>query len=405
MKCSCLMKRVILIVLDSVGIGAAPDAEAYNDVGCNTLGNIARYYPALRLPNLTRLGLGNIDPSNLLEKTQSPQAAYGKAMERSVGKDTTTGHWEISGTILEKPFPTFTEGFPASFIALFEKAIGTKTIGNVAASGTEIINRLGEEHEKTGFPIVYTSADSVFQIAMHESVFPIEKQYEICQIAREMLVGDYEVGRVIARPFTGSPGHYTRTSRRKDFAVDPPYNVLNAIQAHQKEVLAIGKIVDIFNGKGISRYIKTENNREGIEATIAAIQKPGEGLIFTNLVDFDMLYGHRRDIEGYAKALMEFDNSLPEILQRLQDDDLLIITADHGNDPSAPGSDHTREYIPILNYGNGIKSGHDIGIRQSFADIAATIAEALNIVYISQGKSYFSEISHQRLKDAKESLI
>ncbi len=386
------MNRVILIVLDSVGIGELPDAHLYNDLGSNTLGHIAEHYPALRLPHLTELGLGNIDPKNKLQKTVAPTASFGKAAERSAGKDTTTGHWEIAGAVLEKPFPVFLEGFPAAFIERFEQAIGTKTIGNVAASGTAIIQELGDEHLKTRRPIVYTSADSVFQIAMHESVYPIERQYEICSIARNMLVGDLQVGRVIARPFTGSSGNYTRTSRRKDFAVDPPDNVLDAIHKSGKEVFAIGKIHDIFNDKGISRYVKTANNREGIEQTIKAIKHPKEALVFTNLVDFDMLYGHRRDIEGYAKALMEFDAHLPEISGNLLPGDLLIITADHGNDPAAPGSDHTREYIPILVYGKKVKPGHDLGIRQSFADIAATIADALDIELNGAGKSFYADI-------------
>lgn len=386
------MNRVILIVLDSVGIGELPDAHLYNDTGSNTLGNIAKLYPALEIPNLTAMGLGNIDPDNALKKTSAPTAAFGKAMERSAGKDTTTGHWEISGVVLEKPFPVFEEGFPAAFIEQFEKAIGIKTIGNIAASGTAIINELGDEHLRTRFPIVYTSADSVFQIAMHEAIYPIEKQYEICRIARNMLVGDFEVGRVIARPFTGTSGHYTRTSRRKDFAIDPPETVLDAIRNSGKEVYAIGKISDIFNGKGITRYVKTANNLEGIHATIDAVKASGTGLVFTNLVDFDMLFGHRRDIEGYAKALMEFDAYLPEITDNLKAGDLLIITADHGNDPSFHGSDHTREYIPILNYGRQVKAGINIGIRNTFADIAATIAEALQVDYKTQGKSYFRAI-------------
>lgn len=387
------MDRVILIVLDSVGIGELPDAHLYNDIGSNTLGNIAKHYPDLKLPNLMAMGLGNIDRDNLLEKTAAPTAAFGKAMEQSAGKDTTTGHWEISGVVLQKPFPVFANGFPLAFMDAFEQAIGIKTIGNYAASGTAIINDLGDEHLKTGFPIVYTSADSVFQIAMHESVFPIEKQYEICQIARNMLVGDYEVGRVIARPFTGASGQYTRTSRRKDFAVDPPETILDALQKSGKDVYAIGKITDIFNGKGISRYVKTVDNLAGIRATIDAIKEPTTGLIFTNLVDFDMLFGHRRDIAGYAKALMEFDAYLPEITGNLKEGDLLIITADHGNDPSFSGNDHTREYIPILNYGHQVKAGTDIGVRKSFADIAATIAEALSVDYQTQGQSYYSQIA------------
>ena len=287
------INRVILIVLDSVGIGELPDAADYNDTGSNTLGNIARLHPGFSIPNLVEMGLGNIDPDNQIPRNSNPTASYGKANEQSAGKDTTTGHWEISGLILDKPFPTFPNGFPADFMTEFEKRIGHKTIGNKTASGTTIINELGEEHVKTHNPIVYTSADSVFQIAMHEDIFPIERQYEICQIAREMLSGEMEVGRVIARPFVGFNGTYSRTSRRKDFAVLPPDNILDAIVNQDKEVHAIGKIVDIFAGKGITQYVKTANNQEGITETIQAIKKKTKGLIFTNLVDFDMLFGHR----------------------------------------------------------------------------------------------------------------
>lgn len=387
-----IIKRVILIVLDSVGIGELPDAHLYNDVGSNTLGNIAKDYPDLDLPNLVSLGLGNIDMSNKINKTSSPRSAFGKAIEQSAGKDTTTGHWEISGVILNTAFPTFPNGFPKDFMNAFEQAIEVGTIGNSVASGTVIINELGDEHVSSGKPIVYTSADSVFQIAMHEEVIPIERQYEICQIARDMLIDDLEVGRVIARPFIGTSGQYTRTSRRKDYSVQPPDNVLDAILANQFDVISIGKIVDIFDGKGISHYTKTSNNLEGIQQTISAIQNPSKGLIFTNLVDFDMLYGHRRNVEGYAKCLMEFDSHLPLIIDSLQEDDLLIITADHGNDPTAPGTDHTREYIPILNVGHQIQNGIDIGTRESFADIAATIAEALGIKFATKGKSYYPSI-------------
>ncbi len=386
------INRVILIVLDSVGIGSLPDAHLYNDAGSNTLGNIARLFHDFYIPNLIDMGLGNIDPSNKLAKTDHPTAAYGKAIEKSAGKDTTTGHWEICGIVLDKPFPTFPNGFPKEFIELFEQSIGTKTIGNKSASGTAIINEMGDEHVKTNAPIVYTSADSVFQIAMHESVFPIEKQYEICQKARGLLIGDFEVGRVIARPFEGGSGNYRRTSRRKDFSVQPPDNLLDAIVKSGKEVIAVGKIVDIFSGKGISHYIKTANNQEGVNATIEAMNAPSDGLIFTNLVDFDMLYGHRRDVEGYGRALMEFDRRLPEILNNLKNDDLLVITADHGNDPSAPGTDHTREYVPALTFGNAVNPGQDIGIRQTFADIAATIAAALEIDFKCPGKSFLLEI-------------
>ena len=386
------INRVILIVLDSVGIGELPDAADYNDTGSNTLGNIARLHNGFSIPNLVAMGLGNIDADNKIPTTTAATASYGKANEQSAGKDTTTGHWEISGLILDKPFPTFPNGFPKEFIAEFEKRIGHKTIGNKTASGTTIINELGAEHVKTHQPIVYTSADSVFQVAMHEDVFPIEEQYKICEIAREMLTGDMEVGRVIARPFVGFNGIYSRTSRRKDFAVLPPDNILDAISNQKKEVFAIGKISDIFAGKGITNYVKTANNQEGIDQTIQAIKKKTNGLIFTNLVDFDMLFGHRRDIPGYANCLMEFDERLPEITGALRPDDLLIITADHGNDPSAPGTDHTREYIPILNYSESLSKGKDIGVRNSFADIAATIAEALTVSLKTPGVSYFKAL-------------
>ena len=379
--------RVILIVLDSVGIGYLPDAHLYGDEGSNTLGHIVEKYPALHIPNMISLGLGNIDLNNLLPKVQNPLASYGKAMEQSAGKDTTTGHWEIAGTILEKPFPTFLDGFPTSFMADFEAAIGSKTIGNYAASGTAIIDDLGDEHVRTGFPIVYTSADSVFQIAMHEAVIPIEKQYEICQIARDMLTGDYEVGRVIARPFVGTSGQYTRTSRRKDFATMPPDNVLDAINKQGKEVLGIGKIYDIFAGKGITRSIKTANNQEGIEATISAIENDKASLVFTNLVDFDMHFGHRRDVVGYAKCLEAFDAKLPEIMLKMKEDDILIITADHGNDPTWTGTDHTREYIPILIYGQNVPKAYNFGVRNSFVDIAATVADALGMDFETTGSS------------------
>lgn len=388
-----MINRVVLIVLDSVGIGELPDAGDYNDIGSNTLGNIASQYQELSLPNMCALGLGNIDSTNQLTQVESPQACYGKAIEQSAGKDTTTGHWEIAGVILDKPFPTFPNGFPASIMNIFHARIGRETIGNVVASGTNIINELGDQHVATGKPIVYTSADSVFQIAMHEDVIPIEKQYEICQIARDILVGDYHVGRVIARPFIGSSTDYQRTSRRKDYSVSPPYTLLNAILDHEKEVIGIGKIVDIFSGKGISRYRKTANNLEGIQYTIEELNQDSSGLIFTNLVDFDMLYGHRRNVEGYAQCLMEFDRQLPDILSALKDDDLLIITADHGNDPTAPGTDHTREYIPILNFGSSIKQAINIGTRETFADIAATISESLGIKFDGKGVSYYSEIS------------
>lgn len=388
-----MINRVILIVLDSVGIGALPDAEQYGDTGSNTLGHIAELYSDLNLPNLTSLGLGNIDPKNQLQKTENPIGAYGKAIEQSAGKDTTTGHWEIAGIVLDKPFPTFPHGFPTSFIEKFHSSIGIETIGNEVASGTEIINRLGDEHVRTGKPIVYTSADSVFQIAMHEDIIPVEEQYAICTKARQMLIDDFAVGRVIARPFIGKDSDYTRTSNRKDFSLLPPDTLLDTMLENGKTVFGVGKIVDIFAGKGISSYQKTGSNLEGIKATIDAMKENKGDLIFTNLVDFDMLYGHRRNVEGYAKCLMEFDKHLPSILDAMKSTDLLIITADHGNDPSYTGTDHTREYIPILNVGDQIVKGATIGTRESFADIAATIGEALSVSYTGSGQSFYSNIT------------
>lgn len=374
--------------MDSVGIGSLPDAATYGDAGSNTLGHIAERLPNLNIPNLIKLGLGNIDPNNALQKSKNPIAAFGRAAEKSSGKDTTTGHWEIAGSVLKKPFPTFEKGFPPSFITQFEQAIGVKTIGNFAASGTVIINELGDQHVETGHPIVYTSADSVFQIAMHESIIPLERQYEICIIARKMLTGDLEVGRVIARPFIGRSGQYTRTKNRKDFAILPPDNLLTAVESSGKRVLGIGKIYDIFAGKNVTYSIKTANNEEGILATIQAMKDKFDGLVFTNLVDFDMMYGHRRDVAGYASCLEEFDRYIPDLIDAMQSEDVIIITADHGNDPTWSGSDHTREYIPILIFGKGIAQGKNFGTRSSFADIAATIADILGIDFETVGESF-----------------
>lgn len=384
-----MVKRVILIVLDSVGIGSLPDAHMYGDEGSHTLGHIFQKKPELNIPHLRKLGLANISGSLLGPLASHPTASFGRAAEKSAGKDTTTGHWEIAGSVLDRPFPTYHEGFPQSFISAFEQKIGTKTLGNYAASGTEIIQTLGDEHVKTGFPIVYTSADSVFQIAIHEDVLNIERQYEINRIAREMLTGDMAVGRVIARPFTGTSGNYTRTSNRKDFALQPPDNVLTAIQEQHGEVLGVGKIYDIFAGKGVSRPFKTKNNDEGIDRTLDLIIRGEGSLIFTNLVDFDMMYGHRRDVDGYARCLEDFDVALPNILSSLREDDMLIITADHGNDPTWTGTDHTREYIPVLCYGQTIKQGVDFGTRACFADIAMTVADALGVTYVCEGAESF----------------
>ncbi|MCB0660606.1 MAG: phosphopentomutase [Saprospiraceae bacterium] len=378
-------RRVILIILDSVGIGALPDAHLYNDDGAHTLGHIFEQYPQIHIPHLLSLGLGNIDGQNNIPKVDNPKAHFGKLMEASAGKDTTTGHWEIAGTILQKPFPVFENGFPEDFIQAFEKAIGSEVIGNYAASGTTIIQELGDEHVRTGKPIVYTSADSVFQIAMHESIIPIERQYEICTIARKMLKDDLEVGRVIARPFTGNSGSYTRTSNRKDFAILPPNNLLTSLADHGYAVHGVGKIYDIFAGHGITSYTKSSDNEMGMQKTLDAMDTIDRGLIFTNLVDFDMLYGHRRDVVGYAKCLEAFDKWIPSVIQKMHINDILIITADHGNDPTHSGTDHTREYIPILIYHKPEGNGLNIGERKTFADIAKSISNYFGVPLDTKG--------------------
>lgn len=383
------MNRVIIIVLDSVGIGEMPDAELYGDKGSNTLGNIAKSIGGLRLPNMEKLGLGNIGDIYGIKKIDNPIGNYGKCAELSKGKDTVTGHWEISGVVLEKPLKTFPNGFPTEIIEEFQDSIGRKIIGNKVASGTEIIKELGEEHVKTGYPIVYTSADSVFQIAAHEEVIPLENLYDMCKKARKMLTGENTVGRIIARPFIGEKGNYTRTPNRRDFALDP-FNktILEYIKEDNLNVMAVGKIEDIFNGKGVTEAVHIKNNSEGVDRTIDYMKEDKEGLIFTNLVDFDMLYGHRNDIEGYAEALVEFDKKLPEIINTMKNDDILIITADHGCDPTTASTDHSREYIPLLVYGKPIKGGVNLGIRSCFCDIGKTVLDILQIKNNLYGESF-----------------
>lgn len=384
-----MIRRVILIVLDSVGVGELPDAAQFGDEGSNTLGHIAQILPDFELPKLQELGLGNL-PNVFLKPAKHPKAAFGRSIEQSRGKDTITGHWEISGLIPDLVFPYFPNGFPREIMDEFENRIGLKTLGNYPESGTVIIDKFGAEHLMTGFPIVYTSSDSVFQIAMHEDIIPIERQYEICQIARDLLKGDWAVGRVIARPFKGMPGSFTRTANRHDYALDPPsLTALDYLTEAGKKVYGVGKIMDIFNGRGISGNKKSKDNNEGIDNTLEWMAQDFEGLIFTNLVDFDMHFGHRRDVEGYGNCLKEFDQRLPEIMNAMNDDDLLIITADHGNDPSFKGTDHTREYIPIIAYGKEIEAGTNLGDLHTFADIGATILEALNVNGQTQGKSFW----------------
>ena len=385
--------RVIWIVLDSVGIGAMPDAADFGDAGSDTLGNIARQRQ-LHLPNLQRLGLGNIRPLKGIEPADKPEGAYGKCALASPGKDTTTGHWEMAGIVLDKPFPVYPHGFPADVINAFETRIGRKTLGNKAASGTEIIKELGEEHVRTGWPIVYTSADSVFQIAAHEKVIPVPELYAMCETARDLLRGPNEVGRVIARPFEGEPGHFARTANRHDYAVPPPRGMLlDQLADRQIPVTGVGKISDIFLGRGIAESVKTAGNADGMQKTIAAMEKQPSGLIFVNLVDFDSLYGHRNDVEGYAKALEAVDHWLPSIPTR--PNDLVIVTADHGCDPTTASTDHSREYTPLLAYGDGVRQDVNLGARRSLSDIGQTVAQNFGAT-IQAGTSFLQEIGGGR---------
>jgi phosphopentomutase len=388
------MNRVILIVLDSLGIGALNDAEKYGDAGADTFGHIVDNMQDIKIPNLQRLGFCNIDrAANGRLAIDNPQGSFGRLGEMSKGKDTITGHWEIAGILTETPFKTYPDGFPKTFMNRYEDAIGIKTLGNYAASGTEIIEELGAEHEKTGMPIIYTSADSVFQVAANVNIVPLEKLYYYCETAREMLVGEYACGRVIARPYDIVNGKRERTSGRKDYAVSPTdETVLDKIIKAGYEVYAVGKINDIFNGKGISTNVHTESNMDGVDKTIEAVKIDFEGLIFTNLVDFDSKYGHRRDPVGYGKAIEEFDLRLPEILEAMNKDDILMLCADHGNDPIHSGWDHTREYVPIVIYGDEIKNGVNIGTGKTFADIGATISDILSIGSLKIGRSFLSNV-------------
>jgi phosphopentomutase len=380
------------MILDSAGIGEMPDAASWGDAGADTLGNILKTR-VVNLPNLQKMGLGNIKPLQNLPAIENAVGNYGKCALKSNGKDTTTGHWEIAGIILEKAFPTFPEGFPERIVNEFaQKAKVPGVLANVPASGTEVIKQFGEEHIKTGKPIVYTSADSVFQIAAHEEVIPVERLYEICEIARKILDGEDKVGRVIARPFLGTNrDDFKRTENRHDYAVPPPENLLPILQSSGYDVVCIGKIASIYDSLGVTEDLKAKNNAQSIEQTINALNAESKGLIFSNLVDFDMLYGHRRDAEGYARALEDFDRRLPEIFDALKEDDLFIITADHGNDPTAKGSDHTREYAPLLVYGKRAKSGVNLGTRESLADIGQTIAENFSLK-LKDGDSFWGEI-------------
>lgn len=386
------ISRVTMIVLDSVGIGALPDAEKYGDVGSNTLANCARAVNGLKLPNLAQLGLGNITEIAGVPPASSPTGAYGRMAEQSAGKDTTTGHWELAGIILKEPFPVYPEGFPPEIIEPFQAKIGRSILGNKVASGTVIIEELGKKHMETGSPIVYTSADSVFQIAAHEDVIPVEELYNMCRVARELLTGKHSVGRVIARPFTGRPGSFKRTERRHDFSRKPPQpTVLDVLKDSGLSVLSVGKIEDIFAGEGITRAVHTKGNMDGVDKTLEYMRGDERGLIFANLVDFDMVYGHRNNSRGYADALEEFDQRLPEILQLLREDEILLITADHGCDPTTDSTDHSREYVPLLVYGKKVTSGVNLGTRQTFADVAATLADIFGLQF-QIGTSFAKDI-------------
>ncbi len=370
------MKRVFLIVLDSFGIGEMPDAANYGDKGSNTLGTVAKSQE-FSMPNMEKLGLFNIDGVTAKAPYAAPEGVFARMTEQSAGKDTTTGHWEIAGLISKKPMPTFPNGFPQEMLDEFSKAVGRKVLCNKPYSGTQVIQDYGDEHRKTGALIVYTSADSVFQIAAHEEVVPVEELYRDCEIARQMLQGNLGVGRVIARPFVGtSSGNYTRTSRRHDFSLEPPQDtMLDVLKEAEYDVIGVGKINDIFAGKGITEFVRTQDNADGIEKTMEYMERDFNGLCFVNLVDFDMLYGHRNDVPGYAKALTYFDQQLPKILSALEPEDVLMITADHGCDPGTPSTDHSREYTPFVMYGKNLPHGKNMGTRGSFSDIGATVLD------------------------------
>ena len=386
-----MFRRVIWIVLDSVGIGAMPDAADYGDQASDTLGNIARLR-GLKLPNLARLGLGNIKPLTGIPAAARPEGAFGRCTLASPGKDTTTGHWEMVGIHLTHPFPLYPHGFPAEILTEFERRIGRHSIGNKAASGTEIIEELGEEHIASGSPIVYTSADSVFQVAAHEQVIPLPELYQICQTAREILRGPHEVGRVIARPFVGTPGNFTRTPNRHDYAVPPPVGMLlDQLENRNVTVHAIGKISDVFLGRGIRRSDHTKNNSDGMTKTLHALEETTEGLIFVNLVDFDQQYGHRNDVEGYGAALEQFDAWVPELGRLLGPEDLAIFTADHGCDPTTASTDHSREYVPLVVHGPKVRAGVNLGLRTTLSDIGQTVAANFG-AHLVKGVSFLPEI-------------
>ncbi|MDG4655687.1 phosphopentomutase [Ectobacillus antri] len=387
-------KRIFLIVMDSVGIGEAPDAEKYGDKGANTLGHIAEHMNGLHMPNMAKLGLGNIGDIKGVERAAQPLAYYTKMEEKSAGKDTMTGHWEIMGLYIDTPFRVFPDGFPKELLDELEKQSGRKIIGNKPASGTEILDELGKQHMETGDLIVYTSADSVLQIAAHEEIVPLEELYKICKIARELTLDEkYMVGRIIARPFVGEPGAFKRTANRHDYALKPfGRTVMNELQDGGYDVIAIGKISDIYDNEGVTKALRTKSNMDGMDKLIDTLHMDFTGLSFVNLVDFDALFGHRRDPQGYGEALEEYDTRLAEVLNKLNDDDLLLITADHGNDPVHPGTDHTREYVPLLAYSPSMKGGKEIPVRRTFADVGATVADNFGVKMPQYGESFLKDL-------------
>src|SRR2546426_11788299 len=383
------LRRAILVVLDGVGAGANPDAHAYGDDGASSLEHCALAIGGLALPNLGSIGLGNITPILGTPPNEHAHGSYGRMAEAGAGKDSITGHWEMTGVVLHKPLPTYPNGFPANLVAHFEQAIGREVIGNKAASGTEIIKELGEEHLRTGRPILYTSADSVFQIAAHQEVIPLEELYHMCQIARDMLTGDHAVGRVIARPFIGTPGNFKRTEHRRDFSLAPlGITLLDVLKDAGKEVIGIGKIEDLFAGRGLTQRDHTETNREGMAATLRWLERDFTGLLFVNLVEFDMFWGHRRDSQGYAQALGDVDTWFGQVQQGIRPEDVIFFTADHGVDPTYRGSDHTREQVPLLAYGKPIRAGVDLGVRTSFADLGQTLAQTFGVGPLAAGTSF-----------------
>lgn len=391
-----MFSRAIVIVLDSVGIGELPDAPLYEDQGSNTLGNIAAAVP-LNIPNLAAMGLSKLVPLRGANAPARATAAYGRMAERSAGKDSVTGHWELMGVVLERPFPTFPQGFPKELIAEFESRIGRPSIGNVVASGTAVIDELGPLHMETGHPIVYTSADSVFQIAAHEGIVPVPQLYKWCNVAYELAVKGMGLGRVIARPFIGLPGSFQRTSNRHDYAMPPTAEtLLDRLLAAGHEVSAVGKVSDLFAGRGISESHPTKSDSEGVDRVEQLMTTQVRGLIFANLVDFDTVYGHRNDTAGYAKNLEQFDARLPGLISKLRDDDLLVITADHGNDPTTPSTDHSREHVPVLIYGGKVKAGVDIGTRATFADLGQTLAGVFDVGPLANGTSFLPQVLSER---------